>query len=91
MVDQNETMMTLNTCSFWESKIEQDYDTFSNVLARTENLACSVISQTEGLAQIACEGNIIANYGGEETAFPLNARNYLSLKTNDIWQFCGYP
>ena len=91
MVDQNEPTMRRNSCSFWEANIQQDMDAFSGVLARVENISCSVVSQTDGLAEVSCEGDIVATYGAEESRFPLNVRNYLSLNTDDIWQFCGHP
>jgi hypothetical protein len=91
MVDNNYAVMSRNSCEFWQENVQQDHDTFENVVARTEGLSCSVITETEGFAEIACEGAVIANFNGQESTFPLNARNYLALKTDGVWQFCGYP
>lgn len=91
MVDRNIVEMKANTCSSWEENAQTDFDSFQGLDARTENLSCTVISQSDEYAEVACTGNIIVTYNGEDAPFALDVRNYLSSKTDGRWEFCGYP
>ena len=43
-----------------------------------------------GEAVVVCDGNIVANYGGEDTTISLGDRAYLTVLEDGEWKMCGY-
>ena len=72
-------------CSEMEAVLERESRTFDSVSGvRLEGVACE---QVEDSATVRCEGSILAEYGTEETEFPLVS--YRVVEEDGEWKWCG--
>jgi len=90
LADKNEIGMVNASCTTWESQARQEYASFAAVTVSLKDVRCTVLSQSEGTAQVSCEGQIIANYGAEDLVIKLNERTYLVVNEGGEWRMCGY-
>ena len=77
-------------CLAWEENARAEGSSFEAVEARLELIACSEIGEQNDFKIVACEGSIIANYGGEDQDIDLADRNYLAIFEDNEWKMCGY-
>jgi hypothetical protein len=69
-------------CAEREGDLQQEASSFDAVEATIEGMACT----RDGDA-VRCEGAIVADYGGENTEFPLAA--YRVVEEDGVWKWCG--
>ncbi len=90
LADKNEIGMVNASCIAWESQARQEYASFAAVTVSLKDVRCTVLNQSEGTAQVSCDGQIIANYGAEDLVIELNERMYLVVDEGGEWRMCGY-
>ncbi len=84
-IDADETALAQTICAEMEAEIEAAGRRFATVSgARLEGVACTFDADTE---TVACDGEIIATYGTEDTAFPLSS--YRVVQEGGEWRWCG--
>ena len=72
-------------CSELEASLDRETASFDSVSADIENMVC-IPSDTDD-AVVTCTGEIVADYGGESTVFPLSAYNV--VEEDGTWRWCG--
>ncbi len=77
-------------CLAWEESARAEGSSFEAVEARLESLSCSEIGDQNDFKIVACDGLIIANYGGEDQDIDLADRNYMAVLEDGEWKMCGY-
>ncbi len=77
-------------CLVWEENARAEGSSFEAVEARLESVSCSEIGEQNDFKIVACDGSIIANYGGEDRDIDLADRNYLAIFEDSEWKMCGY-
>ena len=76
LVDKDEARMVSLTCNTYETDALLEYDAYSLVKTRLDNLDCQVSSEQADVASVVCQGAIIATYGSEDQDFDLSERVY---------------
>jgi hypothetical protein len=75
-------------CSEMEAVLERELRTFESVSgAEIQGMACTADPPAGTIARVACDGQIVALYGTEETVFPLSA--YRAVQEDGEWKWCG--
>ncbi len=78
------------SCLDWEEGAHAEASSFEAVIVRLDGLTCSPVNVSGDQTLVACEGKIIANYGGEDQDIPLTGRTYLAVVEDGVWKMCGY-
>jgi hypothetical protein len=71
-------------CAEMESSLNREATSFSSVEARVEEMSCSRDGDAD---TVTCSGAIVADYGGEDTSFPL--ATYRVVEEDGVWKWCG--
>lgn len=72
-------------CADMEADLQREASSFTGVSeARLENASCTY---NEDSNTVTCEGSIVANYGQEDTEFPLTSYNV--VQEDGEWKWCG--
>jgi len=90
LVEQDTDTLVNLSCAAWEQGALTDSSAYDGVSARLEGLQCAVSSQGDNPVLVACQGNIIATYSGEDRPLPLNRVTYVTVKEGGEWRMCGY-
>lgn len=81
----DEAAMRPLLCAEMESSLPREANAFSAVTGVTlENMSCARNGDTD---TVTCTGAIVAEYGTENTTFPLET--YRVVKEDDQWKWCG--
>jgi len=84
-IEADAETLTQVICAERESEVEATARRFSSVSgARIENMDCTF---DEAASTVSCTGQIIATYGTEDTAFPLET--YQVVQEDGEWKWCG--
>jgi len=90
LVDKDPVAAVTLSCLAWEEQARAEANSFEAVEVRLEDVSCSISSESDGEAVVECDGNIVANYGGEDTTISLGDRSYLAVLEDGEWKMCGY-
>lgn len=81
---EKETMRGL-LCSALEARLDGEAQSFATVSGVTlEDMKCTRDGETD---VVRCEGKIVAQYGTEQTEFPLTS--YAVVQEDGEWKWCG--
>jgi hypothetical protein len=84
-VDGDAETIRLLLCSEMESDWQREARTFETV---SDVAMQDVVCQRRGAENVVvCQGKIVANYGAEQSEFPLGA--YLVVYEGGDWKWCG--
>lgn len=89
LVEKNEAQMVTLTCDTYEMDALLEYDAFSLVQTRLEDLDCQAGSVEADTASVVCQGAIVATYGSEDQIFELSEREYQVVNRGGEWLVCG--
>ncbi len=89
-VEANTDAMINLSCADWEAEARKESNSLRGVKARLEGATCAVDSVTADTALVACQGNIVANYNGEDRPLPLDKRKFKLTIDGGQWRMCGY-
>lgn len=78
------------SCLAWEEDAYAEASSFETVDVRLEGVSCEVISSGEEYQRVTCDGEIIANYGGEDQDILLASREFYVIEEGGEWRMCGY-
>jgi len=90
LVDKDPVTAVTLSCLAWEEQARAEANSFEAVEVSLENMACRVESGDDAEALVVCDGNIVANYGGEDTTISLGDRAYRTVMEDGEWKMCGY-
>jgi hypothetical protein len=90
MVSRDLNQAIAHSCAGWETQARTEFNSFSAVKLKLENVACKVKSQAAAEAQVTCTGVIIANYGAEDLTIDIANRIYRVVNESGEWRMCGY-
>ncbi len=90
LVSQDEALLVNSSCAEWEEDAILELDSLSAVSVSLENFSCSETGQEGEARLVACTGNLIADYNGEEQAIDLAERAYIAVQEDGEWRMCGY-
>ncbi len=72
-------------CSALESTLDQEVNTFRSVSdVKLEGVSCQRVGDSD---RVKCDGKITAQYGAEQTEFPLET--YRVVEEDGAWKWCG--
>ena len=83
-VDGDRDTLSALLCAELESTLNREVQSFSTVEATLEDATCSRVGDSE---VVTCSGAIVADYGGENTEFPLTS--YRVVEEDGAWKWCG--
>lgn len=93
-VEANTDAMINLSCADWEAEARKESNSLRGVKARLEGMICAIdaeASRTDGSsAFVVCQGNIVANYNGEDRPLPLDKRKFKLVADGGQWLMCGY-
>ena len=78
------------SCADWEADARKEFSSLQGVKARLDGLSCAVDSTAGETALVACAGNIVANYNGEDRPLALDKRKFKLVADGGQWLMCGY-
>ena len=85
----SEAMLALS-CADWEGPALIESTSFESIDANLEGVSCRLESSQGEQALVACDGQIVAVYGGEATALEVGADLYVLVQEEGAWKMCGY-
>jgi hypothetical protein len=83
-IEGNREMIQSLLCSVQEVNLEREVLSFSAVSAELQDANCTYDEDT---SLVTCTGQIVADYGGENTVFPLGS--YAVIQEDGQWKWCG--
>lgn len=83
-VDGDRDTLSSLLCAELESTLNREVQSFSTVEATLEDATCSQVGDSD---VVTCSGAIVADYGGENTEFPLTS--YRVVQEDGAWKWCG--
>ncbi len=93
MVDRDLNKVVGLSCANWESQARTEFNSFSAVTLKLDNVACQPAGEAGGAGaavQVTCTGSIIANYGAEDLTIDIANRTYQVVNEGGDWRMCGY-
>jgi hypothetical protein len=90
LVAKNENQMINLSCAAWEAQAKQEFNSFSAVELKLENLDCQETGQQGEYTLVTCSGSMIASYGAEDLQIDVAERNYQLIQEGGEWRVCGY-
>ncbi|MGD8633241.1 MAG: hypothetical protein PVF85_06685 [Anaerolineales bacterium] len=78
------------SCLAWEEGAYAEASSFETVEVRLEGVSCEVIDSGEEYQRVTCDGEIVANYGGEDQDIALASRDFYVIEEGGEWRMCGY-
>ena len=89
-VAADETKLKSLTCKDKEDQAETEAASFKSMNAKLDGLTCTENGTDGQYTVVACQGTITTTYNGESTPRSLAGRNFLTIKEDGQWKFCGY-
>ncbi len=91
MVDRDLNKVVELSCADWEAQARTEFNSFSAVKLKLENVACQAPADASGQSiKVTCTGAIIANYGAEDLTIDIANRAYNTVNEGGEWRMCGY-
>ena len=90
LADKDVIAATNGSCLAWEEAAYAEASSFEAVEVTLEGLSCSSSGSEGDVTLVACEGKIVANYGGELLDIELSQRTYMAMQEQGDWKMCGY-
>jgi ABC-type glycerol-3-phosphate transport system substrate-binding protein len=90
MVDRDLNKVVASSCAAWEAQARTEFNSFSAVKLKLDNVSCQVAGQSGDTLQVTCTGAIIANYGAEDQTIDIANRRYRVVSEGGEWRMCGY-
>jgi len=78
------------SCLAWEEDAYAEASSFETVEVRLEDVDCTVVAEEGDYQRVSCQGEIVANYGGEDQDIPLASRDFYVVEEGGDWRMCGY-
>ncbi len=90
IVDKDVVAAANLSCLAWEEDAYAEASSFETVEVRLEGVSCQVAEEEVDYQRVSCEGQIVANYGGEDQDIPLATRDFYVVEESGDWRMCGY-
>jgi len=98
MVERDLNKVVTSSCAAWEAQARTEFNSFSAVTLKLDNVKCQAAGQASPAAgqaagdavQVTCSGAIIANYGAEDLTIDIADRTYRVVNEGGEWRMCGY-
>jgi hypothetical protein len=81
-IDGDKDTLSSLLCAELESTLDREAQSFATVDAKLEYMICKSKGDV-----VTCTGSIVADYGGEDTEFPLTS--YRVVQEDGVWKWCG--
>ena len=78
------------SCLTWEEGAFAEASSFEAVGVELEGLSCSVQQEGDVETTVKCEGEFVADYGGEIQNIDLSQRTFAVVREDGQWKMCGY-
>jgi len=90
LVAKDADQLSALSCAAWEPDALLELDSFQAVEAALEGLDCQKAGDSEGQAEVLCQGKIVATYNQEKTEIDLSRRTYQVVEEGGEQRVCGY-
>ena len=90
LVAKDENQMINLSCAAWEAQAKQEFNSFSAVELKLENLECEETGQEGEFTLVTCSGSMTASYGAEDLQIDVSDRTYQLIQEGGEWRVCGY-
>lgn len=87
---RDENRLVELSCADWEAQARQEFNSFSAVTLKLNEVACEQTGQEAPYTLVACSGQIIANYGQEDLEIDVAEQTYRVIEEGGAWRVCGY-
>ena len=78
------------SCLAWEEGAFAEASSFEAVGVVLEGLSCSTENASSDEAFVRCQGEFIADYGGELQNIDISLRTIYVAREDGLWKMCGY-
>ena len=78
------------SCADWEFNAQMEVDSFLAVDASLDSFICEQTGTDDGMAIVACQGQIVMSYDGEDQYLDLSGQTFQVQESGGDWLFCGY-
>lgn len=78
------------SCAEWEENAWLELDSFQGVEVSLQDMQCTQSGTDADLALVACSGQFLTSYDGEEMEIDLNTREFELVQQSGEWLVCGY-
>jgi hypothetical protein len=89
LVAKDENQMINLSCAAWEAQVRLEFNAFSAVDLKLENLECQETGQQGEYTLVTCSGSMIASYGAEDQQIDVADRTYQLIQEGGEWRVCG--
>ena len=90
IVDKDVIAAANLSCLAWEEDAYAEASSFETVEVRLEAVSCESVAEEADFQKVSCQGEIVANYGGEDQDIPLATRDFYVIEEGGDWRMCGY-
>jgi len=90
MVERDLNKVVASSCAAWEAQARTEFNSFSAVKLKLDNVTCQAGSPSGDAFQVTCTGAILANYGAEDQTIDIANRTYRVVNEGGDWRMCGY-
>lgn len=90
IVDKDVVAAANLSCLAWEEGAYAEASSFETVEVRLEGVVCESAAEPSDYQKVSCQGEIVANYGGEDQDIPLSEREFYVIEEGGQWRMCGY-
>lgn len=77
-------------CPDFEDQAIMDVDAFQLVSPTLQDVQCSEVEQTDGIATVQCAGKIVTTYNNETSDIDLSERTFQVINERGDWFVCGF-
>jgi len=90
LVNKDSNRLSALSCADWESNALLELDSLQAVETRLEGLSCATTGTDGAASDVACQGQIVATYNGEDQHLDLSLRTYQVIQQGGDYLVCGY-
>lgn len=90
LVDNDVDRAVALSCADWELNAQMEVDSLMGVDASLDGFTCEQTGTDGDMAIVACQGQIVMSYDGEDQYLDLSGQTFQVLEQGGDWLFCGY-
>jgi hypothetical protein len=90
LVEKKSDALTTHACAAWEEQALIELSSFGNVNTTLKDMKCQEAGSDGEYTLVKCQGQILADYNGEQQEFNLDRRTFRAILEGGEWRMCGY-
>jgi hypothetical protein len=90
LAEKDKATISSLSCAEWEEAAILEVDALLSVEAAIDELTCDIVNESNGTAEVVCNGSLDLTYDGEIRGIDLSRRMYTLMNNNSQWLVCSY-